>query len=271
MASIPSKVQERIVAGIKKFQPIIKSAKDRDVNESNTVVIVTDYLSEIFGYDKYSEITTELATKTGNYCDLAIKIDNKIKFIIEVKSIGTELKDNHIKQAVDYGVNLGVDWVALTNGNHWQVYKIIFGKPIDKEMVYEFRFLDMNPKELNDLENVFYFSKDGLGKSVLEEFHAQKQALSRFFIGQMILSEGILEDIKRELKKMSPGVKIEVDDIRQVITNEIFKREIFENAKSEEAKKYIAKAYKDIDKQKAKEQKKKEDGKPEQETESPLT
>ncbi len=268
MANIALKIQERLISGLKKFQPVVKSSKDRDVNESNTVVIITDILNEIFGYDKYSEITTELATKTGNYCDLAIKIDNKIKLIIEVKSVGTDLKENHIKQAVDYGANLGVDWVILTNGNNWLVYKVIFAKPVDKELVYEFRFLEMNPKSQSDIENLFYLSREGLGKSVLEEFHAQRQALSRFFIGQMILSEGILENLRRELKKVSPGIKIEVNDIKNVIINEVFKREIIENEKSEEAKKAIAKVYKDIDRQKNKEQKKKEDVKVEPETSS---
>ncbi|MCB1156505.1 MAG: type I restriction enzyme HsdR N-terminal domain-containing protein [Leptospiraceae bacterium] len=255
--NIPIKVKERIQLGFKKFQSVIKNAKDNDVNESNTVVIITDMLSDIFGYDKYLEVTTELATKSGNYCDLAIKIDNKIKLIIEVKSIGTELKDNHIKQAVDYGVNLGVDWVVLTNGNHWLVYKVIFAKPVDKELVYDFKFLEMNLKQQSDIESLFYLSKEGLGKSTLEEFHAQRQALSRYFISQMILSNGILENLRRELRKISPGIKIEINDIKNVITEEIFKREVTENEKAEEAKKLILKVYKDIDRQKAKEQKKK--------------
>jgi hypothetical protein len=52
MMAIPAKVSARLSAGLKKFQPIVASAKARDVNESDTVVIVTDLLHEIFGYDK---------------------------------------------------------------------------------------------------------------------------------------------------------------------------------------------------------------------------
>ena len=36
-------------------------------------MIVADILSEIFGYDKYNEVTSEYAIK-GTYCDLAIKL-----------------------------------------------------------------------------------------------------------------------------------------------------------------------------------------------------
>lgn len=75
--AIPTKIFERISSGVKKFQPILTSAKARDVNESDTVVIITDLLSEVFGYDKYSEITTKHIIKK-TFCDLAIKIDGKV-------------------------------------------------------------------------------------------------------------------------------------------------------------------------------------------------
>lgn len=42
MASIPKKAADRIIAGIKRFQPVVAAAKTRDVNESDTVIIVTD-------------------------------------------------------------------------------------------------------------------------------------------------------------------------------------------------------------------------------------
>jgi hypothetical protein len=73
MIVIPKKVAERYVNTIKRFQPIIQSAKTRDVNESDTVIIITDMLAEVFGYDKYSEITSEFSIR-GTYCDLAKKL-----------------------------------------------------------------------------------------------------------------------------------------------------------------------------------------------------
>jgi hypothetical protein len=51
---IPSKVQTRIVEGLKKFQPIVESAKIRDANESDTVVLLTGIFSDILGFDKLS-------------------------------------------------------------------------------------------------------------------------------------------------------------------------------------------------------------------------
>ena len=65
------KISERISLGLKKFHSILDSAKTRDVTEADTVTIIKDMLSEVFGYDKYSEITSEYAIR-GTYCDLAI-------------------------------------------------------------------------------------------------------------------------------------------------------------------------------------------------------
>ena len=114
MASVPKRISEGIVSGIKKYQPILSSAKARDVGEADTVTIIKDMLSEVFGYDKYSEITSEFSIR-GTYCDLAIKLDNKLATLIEAKAIGLDLKEQHVKQAVDYAANQGVDWVLLTN------------------------------------------------------------------------------------------------------------------------------------------------------------
>ena len=237
---LSNKIQDRLTSGIKKFQPILSSAKSRDINESDTVVIITDMLNDIFGYDKFTELTTEHIIKK-TYCDLAIKIDGKVKILIEAKAIGLDLKNEHIKQAVDYGVNLGIDWVILTNGYIWKIYKLLFTKPIDNELIYEIDFLNLNHKNKDDLESLYLISKEGFSKSALVDYCAQKQALSRFFLGQIILSEPILVAIKKELKKISPGVKIENDEIQNVLLNEVLKREVFEGEKSDVARKKINK------------------------------
>lgn len=241
MATIPQKVKERLSQGIKRFQPILSNAKTRDVNESDTVIIVTDMLSEIFGYDKYSEITSEFAIRS-TFCDLATKINGKVQLLIEVKAIGSELKDNYVKQAIDYAVNQGIDFVVLTNGIIWKAYKVTFTKPIDQEMVFEIDFLQLSHKNAEDIEKLFLVSKEGWLKSTLYEFHSQKQALSRFFLGAMIMSDSVVEVIRRELRKISPDIKITSDQIRNVVYQEVLKREVVEGDKADEAKKKITKA-----------------------------
>ncbi|MDZ4851265.1 MAG: type I restriction enzyme HsdR N-terminal domain-containing protein [Pirellulaceae bacterium] len=241
MAKVPSKISDRIANGIKRFQPILSSAKSRDVGESDTVTIIVDMLSEIFGYDKYSEITSEHAIR-GTYCDLAIKIETALQMLIEVKAIGLELKEAHVKQAVDYAANQGVEWVVLTNGLSWRVYKVTFGKPIGQELVINIDFCGLSGKNTKDLESLFLFCKEGWIKSVLGEYHTQKQALSRFFLGAMILSDPVLAVIRRELKRVSPDVRVEIDEIKAVLTAEVLKREVLEGDNATDAKRKINRA-----------------------------
>jgi hypothetical protein len=241
MASAPKKVMERLVAAVKRFQPIIAGAKARDVGEADTVTIVKDMLADVFGYDKYAEVTSEHAIR-GTYCDLAIKSDGVLQALIEVKAIGIELKDAHVKQAVDYAANQGVDWVILTNGISWRVYHIVFAKPIDQELLINIDFCALNARAESDMELLYLWCKEGWARSVLGEYHTQRQALSRFFIGAMVLSDPVLDVIRRELRRVSPEVRIDNEQIRTVLTSEVIKREVMEGDKAAEAKRKIAKS-----------------------------
>lgn len=241
MPPVPKKVAERLVNGIKRFQPVLATARVRDVGEADTVTIIKDMLAEVFGYDKYSEITSEHAIR-GTYCDLATKIDGTLQTLIEVKAIGLDLKDSHVKQAVDYAANQGVDWVLLTNGVTWRVYHIVFSKPIDQELVVDIDFCSLNHKDQSHVELLYLWCKEGWVRSVLGEYRTQKQALSRFFLGATILSEPVLDVIRRELRRVSPEVKIDNEQIRAVLENEVIKREVMEGEKAEEARRKLARA-----------------------------
>jgi predicted type IV restriction endonuclease len=241
MANIPARVEARLQNGIKRFQPVLISAKNRDVNESDTVIIVTDMLQEVFGYDKYAEITSEHAIR-GTYCDLATTLDGKIQFLIEVKAIGLELKDSYIKQAIDYAANKGVEWVILTNGQFWRVYKVTFSKPIDQELVFEFDFFTADAKNGQHLEILHTVSKEGWLKQVLGELHQQRQVLSKFMIAAVCQSDPVVDVIRRELRRLCSDVKIQSEQIRQVLFADVFKREVVEGDKALEAQRKIARS-----------------------------
>lgn len=243
MASIQKKVAERLIAGLKRYQPILAAAKARDVGETDTVTIVKDMLADIFGYDKYSELTSEYAIR-GTYCDLAIKLDAKLSTLIEVKAIGIDLKEQHVKQAVDYAANQGVDWVLLTNGIRWCVYHVFFTRPIAQELVVDIDMSTLSARSESDLEMLHLWCKEGWQRSALGDFHTQKQALSRFFLSAMVLSDPVLEVVRRELRRVSPDVRIDIDQIRTVLVNEVLKREVMEGEKAEEARKKVARAAK---------------------------
>jgi len=238
--AIPARVVERLASGVKRFQPILSSARARDVNESDTSMIVTDVLADIFGYDKYSEVTRELCIR-GTFCDLATRIDGKFQMLIEVKAIGLELKEAHVKQAVDYAANQGIEWVALTNGNFWKVFRVVFAKPIDADLVLDIDLLALNPKNAGDLESVYLLTRESMLKSGLYAYHDHLQATNKFYLAAVVLSDPVLDTVRRELRRLSDA-KIEVEELREALKLEVIKREVIEGEKADGARKKVARS-----------------------------
>lgn len=239
--TVPSRVADRLSSGLKRFQAVLAAAKARDVNESDTSMIVTDMLAEMFGFDKYAEITREMAIR-GTFCDLATKVDGKVRMLIEVKAIGLELKEAHSRQAVDYAANSGIEWVAVTNGNNWRVLKVIFGKPVDQELVLELSVTDLNARNSDDIENLFLLTRESAVKSALDAYHDKLEATNRFFLAAIVLSDPVVEIARRELRRVSPEVKVEVEELRTLLMRDVLKREVVEGDKAEHARKKIARA-----------------------------
>jgi hypothetical protein len=238
---VPARVAERLSSGLKRFQPILDGARARDVGEADTVTIIKDMLAEIFGYDKYTEITSEHLIR-GTYCDLAVKLDGKLAMLIEVKASGIELKDQHIKQAVDYAANQGCDWVVLSNGHRWLVYRVTFGKPIEHTLIADLCLPQMSHRKEADLQLLWLLSKEGWLKSHLDDYAAQQEALSRYTIGALLLSPAVCAVLRRELRRISPDAKIDPAQIESVLTQDVIKREVLEGDKAGAARRVINRA-----------------------------
>ena len=178
----------------------------------------------------------------GTYCDIAVKIQGSLAFLLEVKAIGTELKDLHVKQAIDYAANQGVEWVGLTNGVTWRVYKVTFSKPIDFEVVVEFDLLSMNPRSADTVETLSLLAKEGWQKAHIGEYLSYKQALSKYTLSAILLSDPVLKMIRRQLRLTTPGIKVDLDEIKEALGNDVLKREVLEGEKAVSAQRQVTRA-----------------------------
>jgi hypothetical protein len=235
------KVTDRITLQLKKYQGILAEAKDRDISESDTVVIIGDMLADILGYKKYTEITTEFAIR-GTFVDLAVKVNSDVRFLIEAKAIGCPLKDNHIKQAIDYGANHGIEWVVLTNGVVWQAYKIHFKQPIDKSLIFELDLLAAQPRNPKVLECLTTLSREGFTQSSMTAFFQQQQVTSKFSLAAVLSSQPMLTALRRELKKLSPTIKVDEEFLKQVLQNDVLKREVVDGDEAKQAQEILKRA-----------------------------
>ena len=251
MANIPSAVSKRFSNSVPKFKRVLSRAKERDVNESDTVTIVTDMLEEIFGFDKYSEITREFSIQ-GTFCDLAVKSDKKVEYLIEVKAIGLSLNDNHLKQAVNYAAREGIKWIVLTNGIHWEVYRVSLEDKVKHEKLFHLDFAEINVRQKEVQETLFLLCKRGVQKDLIDEYYEYRQSVNRYTVGAMLLSDDVISIIRRELRKVKSGALADVAEIKELLETEVLKRDILESAAGKEAIKELSKFKKKQAKVKAK-------------------
>lgn len=232
--SVPKKVCERMLSGMKRLGPVLEQQRARDISEADTVTLVKDLLSDVFGYDKYTEVTGEHAIR-GTFCDLAIKVENKLELLLEVKAIGIGLNDRHVKQAIDYAANQGIEWVVLTNAVSWRLYHVIFEKPIDKQLVAELDLLNLDARKEEDCERLFLLTKEGFKKGVHIALRDRQEATSRFLLAALLLeNESVIGVIRRELRR-AVDVNVSEDEIVAVLRNEVVKRDALEGPGAEAA------------------------------------
>lgn len=247
---IPAKVASRVSQRLKELQPTISDARKRDVSESDTALIVVDVLSDVLGYKKLEEITTERAIR-GTFADLAVRVGNDTRFLVEVKAVNTELKEAHVTQAVNYAANAPSDWVVLTNAARWQVYKVTFGKPIDRTLVLDIDLCSVSPKSDEAMEFFGSLSREVFTSSSMSEIFHTKQAMSRYSVAALLLSDPVLTVVRRELRKLADGLNPDIDDIRTIIQEQVIKRELTDGDEAKAAAKAVRKATKPTDSSKS--------------------
>lgn len=239
--AVPNRVRERIVAGLKRLVPVIQQQRTRDVSEADTVTLVKDTLAEVFGYDKYAELTSEYSIR-GTYCDLAVKLEEKLTQLVEVKSAGTDLDDRHVKQAVDYAANQGVEWVLLTNASVWRLYHVLFAKPIDKRLLAEVDITAVDLRKEQDLERLYLFTREGFLKGEHIELRDRQDATSRYLLAALLTeNDSVIGAVRRELRKVV-DVLVDEEELVRVFRDEVIKRDALEGPDAEQAAKRVGRA-----------------------------
>lgn len=249
-AKIPKKVRDRLVAGLRRYQPIVRRLKERDISEADTVTVIKDMLADIFGYDKYTELTSEHQIR-GTFCDLAIKVGEKVHYLAEVKSAGTSLSDNHLRQAVNYGAHHGIEWVLLTNAITWKVYRIKFAQPLGWDEVCCFDMGEISSRSDDDLSKLYLLSRASVATDVLQAYHRQAQILNRYVIAELLQSDAMLGALRKEFRRLF-DMKPTVEELRGMLVTDVIKRDTLDGEGPTAARATIKKATSSVTRKAAK-------------------
>lgn len=204
-----TETKDRIRGEIRKCQKSLTDLAARNANEANTRMFITDFLSDALGYNKLDDLDTEFRVR-GDFADYGIRIDQQLVAFLESKRVTTKLNTKHLHQVQLYAVNEGVEWIILTNGIEWQVYHITLGLPVvlDLALVVDLLGPDTANKKADLL---FYISKEALKKRLIDELWQAKAATSPKNLAAALLSEKMLVELRREVRRMTGHNSSEAD------------------------------------------------------------
>lgn len=214
--------RERVRASIRKFTKPLTDMVGRDANEGDTRLVVTDFLCEGLGYDKYTDLTTEYEVK-GDFADYGVRIDAELVAFIEVKRCATKLNERHLRQVQMYAVNEGVEWLILTNGQTWQVWHLEGGLPVVLDLAFEVHLLgeDSPAQKANQL---FYISREALKRRAIDDLWKARRATSPKSLGGVLLSDAVADAVRKELRR-STGHNIDSKEVIRLMKESVLKPE----------------------------------------------
>ena len=184
---------------LKEYRKRFLTRKHENLDEASTRLMINSFLTDILGYAEFEEIKTEYRI-SGEYVDYVIQIGRKKHFIIEVKSISLDLNDKHLRQAVNYGANEGVDWVLLTNGTTFVLYRILFNKPISIKKVFEHDI--GKEKNLQHVAvNIALLTKKCVEKKELEKYWERFEVVEPAGLSKLLYHKIVVSAVRRVMKQ----------------------------------------------------------------------
>lgn len=160
--------REEIKKLIAKYEKLT-SKERKEYNEAMTRKDFILPLFHILGWDVYNDFipneVREEEPAVKGIIDYSFKLNNIPQFLLEAKSLKTDLdKTEWAKQTVNYGWNMGVEWVILTDFEGIKLFnanwKIDVPRP-NLELTYK--------EYLNRFDDLWLFSKESFKRGELDK------------------------------------------------------------------------------------------------------
>lgn len=214
-----------IRTAIRRFTKPLKEIVARDANEGDTRLIITDFLCDGLGYDKFDDLTTEFAVR-GEFADYGIRIDKQLVAFIEVKRATQKLNVRHLRQVETYAVKEGLRWIILTNGQDWQVYHVhaMTGQQVATHLVFEVDILGDEPLG-RKVDSFFFLHRSALKRELIDGLWKRKVATAPNALADVLLTAPVLDAMRKEIRRTS-DFNPDPSEIAKIIRNEVLRPDL---------------------------------------------
>jgi len=138
---------------IEKLQQIIKGHHDYlSRHETRTRQVLIDPLLRELGWDVSDPAAVQLEYRVGQqWADYALMSDSRPVAVIEAKRLGRGLEDDEIMQVLNYANRDGIDYMIVTDGDHWEMYEVFKRGTLEERLLMKFQ-LSQQPAHKNVLQ-----------------------------------------------------------------------------------------------------------------------
>ena len=210
MNQLSASKRRKLLSALKKYRRRFLVKKNNELDESATRILINSFLTEVLGYKSIDEVTTEYMIR-GAYADYLVQLKGKAYFVVEVKAMTKELSQKHLRQVMHYAADEGIEWALLTNGRCFELYKVIFEKPIDSRKVFSVDLLDEEQVK-NGVECFQFITKALIQKKGMDHLWQRSSALDPSNISRFLYDKPVVNYLKRQLKKYFK-TKVDEDDL----------------------------------------------------------
>ena len=115
-------------------------------SETRTRQALIDPMLRALGWDVECPNSVELEYGIKRkWADYALMESGQPIAVIEAKALGRALKDDEKMQALNYANMDGIDYMAVTNGDHWQMFDVFKRGQLDNRILMEFQLTRDEP------------------------------------------------------------------------------------------------------------------------------
>jgi hypothetical protein len=220
-----TKAKERIRKGLQKYTAVLEAAAQRGINEEDTSVIVHEMLVDLLGYERFREVTGQYKVK-GHFADWAVQIEDKIKFFVEVKALGTKLREKDLFQVTAYSrQGRSLDWAVITSGDVWQCFRVASGS--EPEQFFEVRLMDPSQPLDKTLDDLYLLSREAASRDGLQVKWEQAECYRPEGLARALLGEEVLTVLKRVVKRENPGRRVDIDDLKEALARSVIRGDVY--------------------------------------------
>ena len=189
----------KLLGALKSYNKQFFKNKIEELDESGTRLMINSFLTDVLGFIPIEEVKTEYMIR-GTYADYVIQTKGERHFLVEVKALSLTLSAKHLRQTINYGANEGIEWALLTNGKQFDLYKILFQKPIESRLVFSFDLSDAaNIKNYVDI--IQFLHKDVVLSEGLDKLWQKTIALDPKNVAGLLFGKPVTNFIRRTLNK----------------------------------------------------------------------